>query len=71
MDDLKEFYGPNAGYVLDLYERYLQDPGSVDAATRAYFENWTPPSEIIAPKVSSVSAPGIDPGKVAAAVNLA
>ncbi|MBV9281135.1 MAG: 2-oxoglutarate dehydrogenase E1 component [Chloroflexi bacterium] len=33
------FYGPNVGYVLELYERYQQDPTSVDAATRAFFEH--------------------------------
>src|SRR5262245_25647055 len=41
--DLTLFHGPNAGYVLELYERYQQDPQSVDAATRAFFERWTPP----------------------------
>ena len=25
MSDLSAFHGPNAGYVLDLYDRYLQD----------------------------------------------
>ena len=30
MSDLSAFHGPNAGYVLDLYDRYLQDPSSVD-----------------------------------------
>ncbi|HTV02894.1 MAG TPA: 2-oxoglutarate dehydrogenase E1 component [Luteitalea sp.] len=38
-----EFQGLNAGYVLELYDRYRQDPASVDAQTRAYFEQWTPP----------------------------
>ena len=38
-----EFQGLNAGYVLELYDRYRQDPASVDAQTRAYFEEWTPP----------------------------
>ena len=38
-----EFQGLNAGYVLELYERYRQDPASVDPQTRAYFEQWTPP----------------------------
>ncbi len=37
-----EFQGLNAGYVLELYDRYRQDPASVDAQTRAYFEEWTP-----------------------------
>ena len=41
-NDLASFYGPNAGYVLELYERYQQNPASVDPATRAFFENWSP-----------------------------
>ncbi len=44
MSDLEEFYGPNAGYVLDLYYRYQRDPASVDPITRAAFQNWTPPA---------------------------
>lgn len=40
MHDLDTFYGPNAGYVLELYERYLQNPANVDAATRAIFDTW-------------------------------
>ena len=28
----EEFQGPNAGYVLELFERFLQDPQSVDPA---------------------------------------
>ena len=40
MNDLETFYGPNAGYVLDLYERYAQNPASVDADTRAVFDTW-------------------------------
>jgi 2-oxoglutarate dehydrogenase E1 component len=39
---LDQFPGVNAGYVLELYERYRQDPESVDPATRAAFEVWTP-----------------------------
>lgn len=42
MRDLHEFYGPNAGYVLELYERYQHDPQAVDAATRAFFAQFTP-----------------------------
>ena len=45
MDLWNEFHGPNAGYVLELYERYQRDPNSVDAATREFFEHWTPPPE--------------------------
>ncbi|MCC6455545.1 MAG: 2-oxoglutarate dehydrogenase E1 component [Caldilineaceae bacterium] len=38
MINLSEFYGPNAGYIWDLWERYRRDPQSVDASTRAYFD---------------------------------
>ena len=38
MADWREFGGVNEGYVLELYERFQQDPSSVDAATRALFE---------------------------------
>ena len=43
-ENLDQFYGPNAGYVIDLYEQYLRDPSSVDADTRAAFAQWTPES---------------------------
>ena len=39
---LGPFGGVNAGYVLELYERYRQNPESVDPATRKAFESWTP-----------------------------
>jgi 2-oxoglutarate dehydrogenase E1 component len=39
------FHGPNAGYVLELYDRYLQNPESVDTETRAFFERWRPEEE--------------------------
>ena len=41
MLELEQFYGPNAGYVQELYERYLQNPTSVDAETRAIFDTWS------------------------------
>ena len=45
MQNLETFYGPNAGYVLDLYERYQQDPSSVDEVTRALFAAWSPEND--------------------------
>lgn len=42
MDIWREFHGPNAGYIIELYERYRRDPESVDAATRAAFDQWQP-----------------------------
>jgi 2-oxoglutarate dehydrogenase E1 component len=38
-----QFFGPNLGYVLELYENYSEDPGSVDGRTREFFESWSPP----------------------------
>ncbi len=40
-----QFYGPNLGYVLELYERFKEDPESVDERTRAFFQEWGPPRE--------------------------
>ena len=43
MPTWQEFTGLNRGYVLELYEKYRNDPSSVDADTRAYFEQSMPP----------------------------
>ncbi len=64
-----EFSGINAGYVLDLYDRYLQDPNSVDAGTRAYFEQSAPPAAIEGVQLPVVA--GASAGKIVGAVNLA
>ena len=39
---LDGFSGINAGYVLELYERYRADPLAVDEKTRALFATWKP-----------------------------
>jgi 2-oxoglutarate dehydrogenase E1 component len=57
MDFWHDFHGPNAGYILELYDRYRADPEAVDAATRAFFaDGWTPPAEYAA--VPSVESSG-------------
>lgn len=43
MNILDYFHGSNAGYVWELYEKYLQDPQLVDERTRAYFAQNPPP----------------------------
>jgi len=67
MSITSRFHGPNAAYVLDLYERFQQDPESVDAATRAYFEQWRP-------ELPASSAPAavatVDTAKIVAGVQL-
>jgi 2-oxoglutarate dehydrogenase E1 component len=42
MLSVNDFTGQNLAYILDLYERYLQSPSSVDAETAAFFSNWSP-----------------------------
>ncbi len=63
----QDFHGPNAAYVLELYERYRRDPNSVDEATRAYFDQAPPPAGPAAP----VTTPAAALDKVVAVANLA
>ena len=76
MEILNEFQGPNLGYVIELYERFLKDPASVDEKSRAIFSRWTPPLEIVSqlePRKSAhlSDSSQIAPEKVASAINLA
>src|ERR1700737_1700548 len=71
MYNLDTFYGPNAGYVLELYEHYSQNPASVDPDTRAIFDSWSPLSvETLAPAMPTVQ-PAAQVAKIVAASNLA
>jgi 2-oxoglutarate dehydrogenase E1 component len=56
-----QFFGPNLGYVLELYEHYREDPDSVDGRTREFFESWSPPR---------VEAPGVNGHRVAPEVDV-
>ncbi len=67
MELWRDFHGPNAGYVLELYERYRQNPESVDPAARAFFAQWTPPVD--GTRADGAVAPAAE--KVMGAVNLA
>src|SRR5688500_11640163 len=71
MSDFSPFHGPNAGYVLELYERYQQDPQSVDASTRAFFEHWTPPSPETATITTNGASAALAPLDVAHTVSAA
>ncbi|WP_214827931.1 2-oxoglutarate dehydrogenase E1 component [Exiguobacterium algae] len=63
------FYGPNLGYIIELYEQYLEDPTSVDEETRRYFdENGAP--ESATPVTSGAVEPGFNLEKVVAATRL-
>jgi 2-oxoglutarate dehydrogenase E1 component len=68
MNTGSDFQGVNLGYVLELYERYLSDPNSVDPGTREYFEHWTPPEEA---QPSPEAVPAAQIGKIVGTVNLA
>lgn len=65
MNIWNEFHGPNAGYIMELYDRYLRDPNSVDPTTRALFERWKP-------DIDGTPTTGVaDVKKIVGVVNLA
>ncbi len=66
MSDLSAFYGPNAGYVLELYDRYRDDPAAVDPETRAFFAEFSPPSPNGA--TATATAPATSPPATATQV---
>jgi len=70
MDFWREFQGPNAGYVAQLYERYQCDPLSVDPDARQLFEKWGPP-DASPPNGAAPAAIAPDLAKIVGAVNLA
>lgn len=44
------FYGPNLGYIIEMYERFLEDASSIDEETRTYFEtHGAPVAESVTP----------------------
>src|ERR1044071_8341791 len=59
--------GVNAGYVAELYERYRDNPDSVDAATREVFESWIPADQA----QQSATVAGVDIQVIVGAANLA
>jgi 2-oxoglutarate dehydrogenase E1 component len=57
MGGWQDFQGVNAGYVAELYERYRRDPGSVDPASRALFDGWSPSESAVAAPSPGVGSP--------------
>lgn len=41
---LSGFHGPNLGYIVELYEKYLEDPNSIDPEVREYFDQGNIPT---------------------------
>ncbi|MCC6800753.1 MAG: 2-oxoglutarate dehydrogenase E1 component [Anaerolineae bacterium] len=66
-----EFPGPNAAYILDLYERYRHDPASVDTATRRAFERWAPPVDGAARRDGALAPEGVALDQAVGVANLA
>lgn len=65
-----QFHGPNAGYLLELYERYRENPQSVDATSRAYFEQWeSTTGTSLASRIEQPSADGMPHGEAARSVH--
>ncbi|HEY8548700.1 MAG TPA: 2-oxoglutarate dehydrogenase E1 component [Vicinamibacterales bacterium] len=67
----RDFHGVNAGYVAELYERYRQDPASVDPATREAFESGFVPAESLRGEQAVPLVGAVDVAAVVGAVNLA
>ena len=65
MNIWKDFHGPNAGYIVELYNRYLIDPKSVDPKTKSIFDQWKPTIDGDIPTLST------DINNIVGAVNLA
>ncbi|QHT61609.1 2-oxoglutarate dehydrogenase E1 component [Paenibacillus lycopersici] len=51
------YYGPNLGYIEEMYERFLRNPNDVDAAVRESFEKWGPPPSVAAGGNANVVPP--------------
>ncbi len=73
--DLGElFHGPNVGAVLELYERYRQDPASVDQRSAAMFaalEQQSGPLDVALEAPAPTAAPAADVQAVVLAARLA
>jgi 2-oxoglutarate dehydrogenase E1 component len=68
MDFWHQFPGPNAAYVLELYERYRHDPQSLDPGTRRFFDQWSPPPDGATPAAGGNPAVKADTDLLKAAV---
>jgi len=69
MNQLQQFHGPNAGYLMELYERFVADPASVDEATRAYFTQFGAP-EGAEPEAAPSEQPALDVTRIVGAARL-
>ncbi|QPC46564.1 2-oxoglutarate dehydrogenase E1 component [Mangrovibacillus cuniculi] len=49
------FHGPNLGYMMEMYDRYLEDSSSVDSEMKEMFDQWGSPDQW------QKSEPGLSP----------
>ncbi len=70
MDHQNSFANLNLGYITELYDRYLEDPATVDPGTREIFRNWTPPEETFETPEKPPLTP-FDVEKIVSVANLA
>ncbi len=74
MTDIDVFHGPNAGYVLELYDRYLENADSVGSDWQRYFQEFKPtaPSTngAAVARAPVATAPAIDVEKIVGASEL-
>ncbi|BBH20765.1 2-oxoglutarate dehydrogenase E1 component [Paenibacillus baekrokdamisoli] len=61
----EHYYGPNLGYIQEMYEKYVENPDSVDPVYRETFAQWgAPPSVddvngvVVKPQPSSIQVEG-------------
>ncbi|CAM2846253.1 2-oxoglutarate dehydrogenase E1 component [Paenibacillus sediminis] len=54
----QSYYGPNLGYVQEQYEKYVNDPGSVDSSFRELFANFGAPPASMSTKMKAESFDG-------------
>jgi len=66
------FYGPNLGVAMELYDKYLENPDSVDEEMRNFFATWGSPieQEVTEQKPAVTSTNQMEIEKVIAAVTL-
>ncbi|MGY4690019.1 2-oxoglutarate dehydrogenase E1 component [Salibacterium sp. K-3] len=73
----QEFFGPNLGYLMDLYEEYKKNPEALDEETRKWFDTYGAP-ETESTHTNGAAAPVVSASsdmdtvkKTAAAIKLA
>ncbi|HEX5724816.1 MAG TPA: 2-oxoglutarate dehydrogenase E1 component [Longimicrobiaceae bacterium] len=69
MTDFREFHGPNAAYVQELYDRWRIDPQSVEAPWGEYFASLPAEPGAAAP-AAAAGGPAVDVDKLVAAREL-